>query len=357
MKIRYMAAIPVLLTFLLSNVFAADGTTTKVWKDYVKNGPVVGNLPDFHTAGCAPERLGAEKGKTYNVTDYGANPKDRENDRDAIQRAIDTAGAAGGGIVYFPEGRYYIPGGNESNIIQVRHSNIILRGPGLDSKGRQQAILFLQRVSQGKKGGLVGRDEPDHRENGCIMIKGENSGKMVATLTSDGKRGDTVITVDSTKALSQGQIISISGLTFPTSNVNTEAGNEGREQLARTGWRTDRGPLTQPPVSPVIVGNRHPAVCAGDEGAGIASIEDARTPTRSTRCTWRPSRQWIARCARRVLRLPGLEVAWFASRATGHTCRGDAERCPSSLKGVESFTFGGLSKTALPKSLEAVPIF
>src|SRR5258708_2544296 len=42
----------------------------------------------------------------YNVRDFGAKGDGVQNDRDAIERAIDAAVAAGGGQVYFPAGNY-----------------------------------------------------------------------------------------------------------------------------------------------------------------------------------------------------------------------------------------------------------
>ncbi len=42
----------------------------------------------------------------FNVRDFGASGKKEDNARAAIQQAIDTCGAAGGGVVYFPPGDY-----------------------------------------------------------------------------------------------------------------------------------------------------------------------------------------------------------------------------------------------------------
>lgn len=67
----------------------------------------------------------------FNVTDYGAVADDAVNNQPMIQAAIDAAHAAGGGIVYIPEGVYGIaahPGGDGS--IQVQ-SNVFLKGAGL----------------------------------------------------------------------------------------------------------------------------------------------------------------------------------------------------------------------------------
>lgn len=59
--------------------------------------------------GNAPEAMGAS-GKKINVTDseYGAKGSDRKDDTEAIQKALDEVGEAGGGTVYIPSGKYYI---------------------------------------------------------------------------------------------------------------------------------------------------------------------------------------------------------------------------------------------------------
>lgn len=49
-----------------------------------------------------------------------------------IQKAIDDAGAAGGGIVYLPEGEYRIRSPNSSYFLRIGRSNVAIRGDGPD---------------------------------------------------------------------------------------------------------------------------------------------------------------------------------------------------------------------------------
>ncbi len=58
-------------------------------------------------AGARPQ---APSGGLCNVVDFGAPRNGRDPDTAAIQAAIDACGAAGGGTVYFPPGRYYSGG-------------------------------------------------------------------------------------------------------------------------------------------------------------------------------------------------------------------------------------------------------
>lgn len=54
--------------------------------------------------------------KEYNVKDYGALGNGSHDDTEHIQNAINAAVAAGGGIVYFPNGIYIIGGALQTNI-------------------------------------------------------------------------------------------------------------------------------------------------------------------------------------------------------------------------------------------------
>ena len=113
----------------------ASTVTAKEW---------VACLPDYSWAGY---RFGASAipdvtGRVFKVTDYGASPNDSIEDRDSIQAAIRAAEDAGGGIVYFPPGRFLV---NEQpdlrDGIVIRKPGIILRGSGAGPGGTE---LFMR---------------------------------------------------------------------------------------------------------------------------------------------------------------------------------------------------------------------
>jgi hypothetical protein len=55
---------------------------------------------------CAAAALGADFAPVYNVKTYGASGGGKSLDTAAIQKSIDAANAAGGGVVYFPAGSF-----------------------------------------------------------------------------------------------------------------------------------------------------------------------------------------------------------------------------------------------------------
>ena len=88
----------------------------------------------------------------YNVDNTGS-----EDATTLIQDAINKVGESGGGVVYFPAGKYKIKPQNGSDYsLRISDENIILRGAGADS-----TFLF--------------NDEIFMRQKNIILIKGEDS--------------------------------------------------------------------------------------------------------------------------------------------------------------------------------------
>ncbi len=119
------------------------------------------------------------KGKKINVRDFGAKGDGRTNDLRAIQAAVNKAGSAGGGIVYFPKGIYLVDGS-----IVVNKNKVELEGAGWESEIRitqhperviviegssNNAVRNLQ-VSLGVPGGT----RNDHDEGIYVTSKASN---------------------------------------------------------------------------------------------------------------------------------------------------------------------------------------
>ncbi len=99
------------------------------------------------------------EGPVFNIQDYGARPNDGQDDTEAIQAAIDAAEDAGGGVVYFPPGTYYVEpkiygtqnGRYEGHpwALLIKKSGVVLRGAGPD----RSRIFYNSTYS--RKGGVI----------------------------------------------------------------------------------------------------------------------------------------------------------------------------------------------------------
>jgi hypothetical protein len=114
--------------------------TSKLWKAFVESRttgtePI---LPDFSYAGYRyqNEPVPDVRGPIFRVGDYGAIPDDDRHDDEGIQKAIDAAAAAGGGVVLFPRGRFLLsPTESRDQVITITAGRIVLRGSGSGDGG------------------------------------------------------------------------------------------------------------------------------------------------------------------------------------------------------------------------------
>ena len=114
----------------------------KVWepeilKQFKKVG-IASNLPDYSYAGYAygEKKIPTVEGAIYNVSDFGAIPNDEIDDTKAINLAIKSAGENGGGIVFFPSGKFLVnTDTTKTEIVKINYSNIVMRGSGSAENG------------------------------------------------------------------------------------------------------------------------------------------------------------------------------------------------------------------------------
>lgn len=83
-----------------------------------------------------PRRL---EERVFNVLDYGARPNTNENCLAAVYRALQKAASLGGGVVYFPRGRYRI----EANMNQPRLPGPLLIPNGVTLRGESMELVTL----------------------------------------------------------------------------------------------------------------------------------------------------------------------------------------------------------------------
>lgn len=97
-------------------------------------GKPLGRLPDFSYAGhkgsgALPTRRALNE-RVFRVGDYGALPNDGKDDLAGIQKAVDAAGKAGGGVVLLPPGRFDFDVERVGGFIKIPYSNVVVRGYG-----------------------------------------------------------------------------------------------------------------------------------------------------------------------------------------------------------------------------------
>lgn len=129
---------------LFSRLTAAAGTSGE-WRSKLYPEDWQPATPDrdgrfLHDFSYAGYMMGEEKipstpqGAIYDVTKlpYNADKKGEKDATRAIQKAIDDAEAAGGGVVYLPEGTYKISiqKDSDNSVLKITESNIVLRGDG-----------------------------------------------------------------------------------------------------------------------------------------------------------------------------------------------------------------------------------
>src|SRR5579872_2623468 len=88
------------------------------------------------TSARAAEQNGARSASVYNVLDFGAKGDGKTPDSEAIQKALDAAGAASG-TVYFPAGRYLC------HDLKAHPHTTVLAEPQWGYRGDGGAILLL----------------------------------------------------------------------------------------------------------------------------------------------------------------------------------------------------------------------
>ncbi|MBN2487039.1 MAG: hypothetical protein JXB34_13780 [Bacteroidales bacterium] len=118
---------------------------------------------------------------------------------DILQAALDSAGAAGGGVVFLPAGTYRVVAGN-NYALRIKYNNVVLRGEGIG-----KTFIF--------------NDQPSMRKKCIILVQPVSGGDWYSPegtyekLSKDVRNLDTAISVSNVAKYKQGDWIVI------TSNV------------------------------------------------------------------------------------------------------------------------------------------
>lgn len=191
---------------------ARSGWIPSVWTEYCRSGPTGARLPDFSRAGYAMGKrpIPDITGPVFDVTapKFGALPNDGRDDTAAIQAAVDAAGAAGGGVVFLPRGRYEIRKTMDAPYLRITRDHVILRGQGDSTDG---TVLILGSPGPAgtvrRLGSVPAEQEP--RSGAAIAVMGAEDREPLAAYTESLRRGELQVSVSDTSRLSAGQIVVI----------------------------------------------------------------------------------------------------------------------------------------------------
>ncbi len=170
-------------------------------------------LPDFSYAGYRAGVRAPEIRRTavFNVTDYGAEPDDDIDDLPGIQKAVDAAEAAGGGVVFLPRGRYVVNTDRKAvKEINVTSSDIVIKGEGASADG-----TVIHQVHAFRNGDM---NDPTrmHLKKSLFNLRSKIADRRhflkqprLAGLASPAPRGGFEITVDDASKLRAGDFVAL----------------------------------------------------------------------------------------------------------------------------------------------------
>ncbi len=160
-------------------------------------------LPDFSYAGYrnGDFNIPPAEGKVFSVLDFGAKNDGSVATDEAIRKAIAAAEAHGGGIVFFPAGKYLV-NAQEGNTKSIRISkpNITLKGEGQD-----KSVIFMKHHMVPHDPGYMWLVPPlfSFHQNEVVP------GALITQLTRDAERGSFQVSCSETTHLKKGAVVAL----------------------------------------------------------------------------------------------------------------------------------------------------
>lgn len=108
-----------------------------IYQSFKKN-PTASRLPDFSYAGYhyGEDPLPISTKNVLNVLENGVKANVKEDQTQTVQALIDKVGKLGGGVVFFPKGKYYFNlDAARKQHLQINYSHVVLRGDGNAENG------------------------------------------------------------------------------------------------------------------------------------------------------------------------------------------------------------------------------
>ncbi len=283
------------LAALLAAAALPAAETSALWKQYCAERAAGKEtfLPDFSYAGygMGEKSISPAVETIFNVRDYGAVPDDDGDDMAAIQKAIDAASAAGGGIVFLPRGCYLLNSDrNRIGSLEITSSNIVLRGEGAGEGG-----TVLWQVHPFRNGKM---DDPTrlHLKKAVVSVFSPAIRKLtdlplLAKVTGTGTRGGFSLEVDDVSKFKPGD------------NVFLQAQNKAIIEEMTLPYEIE-------PEWTTTTRNRAPAI----EIHRVAAVEDGKVVfAEPMRYTVRPEHGWKIFAAPLNARVGVEDIAFLGS--------------------------------------------
>jgi hypothetical protein len=197
-----------------------DELGCQTWRDYVsavQSGESL-PLPDYSYAGYQYAEKGIPDihGPLFNVVDFGAVANDEHSDRLPIHKAIKAAEDHGGGVVFFPPGRFLV---NEKKGVakgfEISSSNIVLRGSGCGEGGTEIFMKHHLMPKNPKQKWSVPamfsfvHENRSGRSFTTSKFSVDQGEKPVAAIVSDARAGSKVLKVDDASRIKAGDVLAV----------------------------------------------------------------------------------------------------------------------------------------------------
>lgn len=227
-----------LSTIILSLLLLTECTSSqqaKIYEDFVAD-PINSRLPDFSYAGYhyGEKSIPTISEKSFNIADYDILPNTGEDLTEKIQMVLDLVGRQGGGVIYFPKGRYFFNMDTASvQYLKLNYSHVVLRGessapdgtvffngsPTIQLDESPWMSPFLIRTSnclqktkkmwglppkRGRNARVQSGSKSDPGQDGSIY-----EASILASITKDAPKGSSIIQLDRVTSIKPGDVILI----------------------------------------------------------------------------------------------------------------------------------------------------
>ncbi len=194
---------------------SAPAATSELWGTNGELWSATSRLPDFSHAGyhCGEAPL-PQVASGVSVKQFGAKGDGVTDDTQAF---LDALAKVQSGAIEIPPGRYPI-----TNILEIKRSGVVLRGAGVD-----KTILFfpkpLNDISPNWGATTTGERTSNYSwSGGLVWFKGRLGGQVLATVTTEGRRGESFLTVSNLGSLRTGERVEIFQQDNPDNSLAAE---------------------------------------------------------------------------------------------------------------------------------------